>query len=154
MLLFIGPIVLGLFAAFLSLALPPCRGEWDIATGWFFGMAALGLIIFGVAVPGFATGSSEELGERSVYHIREDTIDVSLDSSDSVKVNVRFTTDENGVMELTADGDNEFIVEPSSPATITHICDETPDWAAPYTLGDCWDRVTTPEKLELTIPVE
>lgn len=143
MLFYISLVVLPLLMGFLSISIFN-RGDVPIALG-FAGLSliAWGLIFAGI-VPAIATAST---GPDNVRWTKP--IDGKLSSTINKFGSVDYSFVSDGKSEIIrgTDGAMEDVLVVDSLEQDPHwayVCDETPDWAAPYTISNCHNYLYIP----------
>lgn len=143
MLMYVTLIFIPLVAAFFSLSLFS-RGELGTALWtWIFTVMATGLVFAGI-VPATATAATGPDNIRETRVIDNGVLDTSINSGST-----RYVFTSNG---------KEYSLESNMPEeTDTSVvdargttprwevrCDETPDWAAPFTMSECHNYLFVP----------
>lgn len=150
MLAFIGPVAFFAIVFFFTFNL----NKFDKASNAFWAAIISTLFVaiplFGAAIPGIATSASEKLGTRWVDTV-DGEIKVSVPGQDGV-VNFSYITDDGRSKEISTDGDLFSVIRGNfDNTTVSHVCDETPDLIAPWTIGTCYDEIRIPEDKILTL---
>lgn len=147
MLIWIIPAVMFAITFFTFVALID-RGDVAVALGFGSLMMIPAFLLSMVIVPAIATGYSDEIGVRWEKDILGD---INVYDDDGV-TNIRFSPEGKKVQTSNLDGVEIFRNEISKPYA-KYVCDETPDWAAPYTIGTCTTELHIPSDMKLSMEV-
>lgn len=137
MLFFVGPLVVAI-SIFFACVSYWTRGDVSESAGWAVLGWVFGMLVFALAVPGLATGFSDEWR----YPVEGEI------TSDIKKVGDKFSFWVGEEFISLDEYDEEYLEfaplrDGETSDYFRRRCDVTPSWAAPYNMGSCTHIIST-----------